>query len=68
MSKTTFNYALIKPDLTDVADITAMNSNWDTIDFELNRLDEDKSWVYGTTDLIAGTSELTDGQVYLVYE
>lgn len=35
MSKTTTNYKLIKPELTDVADITAMNKNWDIIDSEL---------------------------------
>ena len=35
MSTTTTNYKLFKPELTDVADITAMNENWDTIDSEL---------------------------------
>ena len=37
MSKTTTNYGLIKPELTDVADITATNENWDKIDAELKR-------------------------------
>ncbi len=32
MSTTTTNYNLIKPELTDVADITAMNDNWDKLD------------------------------------
>lgn len=32
MSKTTANLGLIKPELTDPADITIMNSNWDVID------------------------------------
>lgn len=32
MSTTTTNFGLIKPELTDVADITAMNENWDKID------------------------------------
>ena len=32
MSTTTTNYGLVKPELTDVADITAMNPNWDTLD------------------------------------
>lgn len=40
MSTTTTNYGLVKPELTDVADITAMNSNWDTIDTELKELNE----------------------------
>ena len=35
MSTTTQNYSLIKPGLTDAADITAMNENWDKIDAEL---------------------------------
>lgn len=35
MSKTTTNYGLVKPELTDAADITAMNPNWDKIDSEL---------------------------------
>ena len=35
MSTKTTNYELVKPALTDSADITAMNPNWDTIDTEL---------------------------------
>ncbi len=35
MSTTTKNYSLIKPDLTDSADITQTNANWDVIDSEL---------------------------------
>ena len=35
MSTQTPNYNLIKPELTDVADITATNENWDKIDTEL---------------------------------
>lgn len=35
MSTTTPNLGLIKPALTDVADITAMNPNWDKIDEKL---------------------------------
>lgn len=37
MSTKTPNYELIKPELTDVADITAMNANWDKIDTELEK-------------------------------
>lgn len=37
MSIATTNYALVKPELTDAADITAMNGNWDTIDSELKK-------------------------------
>lgn len=32
MSTKTTNYQFVKPELTDPADITAMNGNWDTID------------------------------------
>mgnify|MGYP003559145305 CR=1 FL=1 len=38
MSTTTTNYGFIKPELTDAADITAMNSNWDKIDEELGKV------------------------------
>lgn len=36
MSTTTAKYRLVKPELTDVADITAMNGNWDTLDTNLD--------------------------------
>lgn len=35
MSTQTTNYQLIKPELTDVANITELNKNWDKIDSEL---------------------------------
>lgn len=35
MSTVTTNYKLVKPELTDAADITATNENWDTIDEKL---------------------------------
>ena len=38
MSTTTTNYGLVKPELTDAADITAMNLNWDKIDTELKAI------------------------------
>lgn len=44
MSTTTTNYKLIKPELTDAADITATNPNWDIVDQQLDstkkRLDD----------------------------
>lgn len=40
MSTTTTNYGLVKPELTDAADITAMNQNWDIIDEELGNIGE----------------------------
>lgn len=35
MSTTTTYYGMFKPELSDPADITKMNPNWDTIDAEL---------------------------------
>ena len=35
MSTTTTNYSFIKPELTDAADITQTNPNWDILDAEL---------------------------------
>lgn len=44
MSTTTTNYNFIKPALTDPADITAFNANWDKLDFELaNRVSSSKA-------------------------
>lgn len=37
MSTLTTNYGLSKPDLTDPADITKMNPNWDKIDETLKK-------------------------------
>lgn len=38
MSTQTTNYNLIKPELTDAADITATNTNWDTLDTKLKNV------------------------------
>ena len=38
MAKNTTNFNLFKPELTDAADITKMNGNWDKIDSELGTL------------------------------
>ena len=57
MATTTSNYNLIKPALTDVADITAFNSNWDTIDTNLKKASES-----GGTPTMTATS--TDGIAY----
>lgn len=40
MSVKTTNLKLIKPELTDAADITAMNGNWDIIDEQIGQLQE----------------------------
>ncbi len=49
MSTTTSNYELIKPALTDVPDITALNPNWDTLDRVMNTF-ATKGWVTNVTD------------------
>lgn len=59
MSTTTPNLGLVKPALTDPADITKLNENWDKIDELIT---------YGTEDLVAGTSPLETGRIYVVYE
>jgi hypothetical protein len=41
LSTTTKNLGLFKPDLTDAADITAMNENWEKIDEQLGDLSTD---------------------------
>jgi len=52
MSTTTANYNLIKPELSDVADITAMNENWDVIDEALaNAASESVTVIGGYIDL-----------------
>ena len=40
MSTTTPNFGLIKPELSDPADITALNENWEKIDEKLKELGE----------------------------
>ena len=37
MSTLTTNYKLVKPELSDAADITAMNENWDKLDTEVKK-------------------------------
>lgn len=40
MSTKTTNYEFIKPDLTDAADITATNENWNKVDGKLKELED----------------------------
>lgn len=40
MSLRTPNYNLFKPELTDPADITKMNPNWDTLDSKLHEIED----------------------------
>ena len=80
MSTTTANLGLIKPELSDAADITLTNENWDKIDQKLSGDVVTKEYVdealrnaaptytYGTEDLTAGVSPLESGKLYFVYE
>lgn len=70
MSLSTKNFGLIKPELTDAADITAFNSNWDIIDEELASVDKP---VIATsadgvdyTATIEGVSELYVGLIITI--
>ena len=45
MSTTTTNYGLIKPELTDPANITALNENWDKIDALISGLQKNPQYV-----------------------
>lgn len=46
MSTTTKNFNLIKPNLSDPANIDDFNANWDAIDEELQKLHEETSAEY----------------------
>lgn len=72
MSTSTTNYNLVKPALTDTADITAMNPNWDTIDTKLKELndsiegkviDVEHGGTGGTTQSAAFTNVVSPGGV-----
>lgn len=52
MSTTTANYKLIKPALTDPADITALNQNWDTIDSKLADLAQSRDSIDGDISIM----------------
>lgn len=57
MSTTTTNYKLIKPELTDSADITAMNQNWDTLDTQLKELNDN---AIDPNDLVGKVNKVGD--------
>ena len=56
MSTTTSNFGFIKPELSDAADITLFNSNWDTLDTKLKESENksSKSMVVDATILASG--------------
>lgn len=56
MATTTTKYEFIKPQLTDAADITATNGNWDKIETELvnvdNKLNEQNTTITEMNDTL----------------
>lgn len=56
MSTRTTNYSLVKPELTDAADITQTNGNWDTIDTELNKINSKQDTITGAASTIASSN------------
>lgn len=62
MSTTTTNYGLVKPELTDVADITAMNPNWDTLDRVIKE-NKDEAKAYTDSKLSTIPTPDVSGQI-----
>lgn len=60
MSTQTTNYGLIKPQLTDTPDITAMNVNWDTIDAKLKNLSDNETEL---ADALAANKKYVDDAI-----
>ncbi len=64
MSTTTTNFKFVKPEKTDPADITAINSNWDAIDGELksqnDNLEELNTLAPKTLKYLSGTMTTAD--------
>ena len=58
MSTTTTKFGLVKPELTDPADITKLNPNWDTIDEELGKL-VDANYLPKSGGTVTGTLVLS---------
>lgn len=58
MSTKTTNYQFIKPALTDPADITTMNENWDKLDQKLRDLSE-------LSDIAISETEPTDSDLWI---
>lgn len=63
MSTLTTNYGLVKPELTDVADITAMNVNWDTIDEQLKNAGN-QDWITPITTSGTDLNNYTSKGIY----
>lgn len=60
MSKTTENLNLTKLELTDVADITLLNENWDKLDSKMVELEETIDEKIGNIDLSEVTTQIEE--------
>lgn len=60
MSKTTANLNLTKLELTDVADITLLNENWDKLDTKMVELEQTIDEKIGNIDLSEVTSQIDE--------
>lgn len=62
MSTTTTNLGLIKPELTDAADITAMNENWDKLD-QVIKENKDEAKAYADEKIASIPTPDVSGQI-----
>ena len=60
MSKTTANLGLTKLELTDVADITLLNENWDKIDNMMVEIEQTIDEKIGDIDLSEVTNQIEE--------
>ena len=59
MSTLTPNLNLVKPELTDPADITAMNGNWDIVERKLLDLaTEMQNGIAGVTEMVGNVASV----------
>ena len=60
MSKTTANLGLTKLELTDVADITLLNDNWDKLDNMMVEIEQTIDEKIGDIDLSEVTNQIEE--------
>lgn len=60
MSKTTENLGLTKLELTDVADITMLNENWDKLDNMMVEIEQTIDEKIGDIDLSEVTNQIEE--------
>ena len=68
MSLTTSKLGLTKPELTDAADITATNRNWDIVDEEISKLKENANGNYSAKSIVVNATLLASSWENRVYK